>query len=113
MKVLVTGGRNYKNYAEVCRTLGQLYNQYGITLLIHGGADGADKLCDMWAKGVGVHTCRVDALWHHYDLAAGFKRNSVMLLLQPDLVVAFPGGSGTASMVQLAEKANLPIEKVL
>lgn len=113
MKVLVTGGRKYNDYAEVCRTLGQLHNNYGVTLLIHGGADGADKMCDIWAKNLGIHTCRVDALWHHYDLAAGFKRNSVMLLLNPDYVVAFPGGSGTAMMVQLAEKANLPIERVM
>jgi predicted Rossmann-fold nucleotide-binding protein len=91
MKVLVTGGRKYNDYAEVCRTLSQLHNNYGVTLLIHG----------------------VDALWHHYDLAAGFKRNSAMLLLNPDYVVAFPGGSGTAMMVKLAENAKLPIERVM
>ena len=113
MKVLVTGGRNYKDYAELTRVLNHFHNLYEFIVVIHGNAKGADELTEMWAKSNGIHTCKVDALWHYHELGAGFIRNTVMLELNPDYVIAFPGGPGTASMIQIAEKSNVPVEKVL
>jgi hypothetical protein len=31
---------------------------------------------------------------------------------KPDLVVAFPGGKGTADMVRRARKANVPVKEI-
>jgi len=30
---------------------------------------------------------------------------------QPDLVLAFPGGNGTADMIRRAEAANIPVKR--
>jgi len=44
---------------------------------------------------------------------AGPERNAAMLGLGPDLVVAFPGGSGTAGMVRLAKAAGVEVIECL
>ena len=42
--------------------------------------------------------------------AAGPKRNQQMLdEAKPDMVVAFPGGKGTAHMRQIAKAAGVPV----
>lgn len=38
--------------------------------------------------------------------------NRAMLELRPDLVVAFPGGTGTAHMVSLAKKFGIEVVEV-
>jgi SLOG family YspA-like protein len=108
VKAIVCGGREYADGALVKETLDPL----GITLLIEGGANGADSLAREWARARGTHTARVDALWEFHGKAAGPLRNTAMLLLNPDLVVAFPGGSGTESMVKLAEASGVKVIRV-
>lgn len=47
------------------------------------------------------------------DRSAGPKRNQRMLDKgKPDLVLAFPGGDGTADMVRKAKSAGVPIIEV-
>lgn len=102
MRVLVCGGRDFFGSVD-CLSL------IPITILIHGGAKGADMLADQWAKSRGIHRARVDALWDIYGKAAGYRRNAAMLLLQPEYCVAFPGGSGTAMMVKLCKDNNVEV----
>ena len=104
MRVLVTGGRDYKGDVTCL-------SQIDISILIHGDARGADTLAKQHAAIRGIHHAAVPALWDYYYRGAGFQRNSAMLLLQPDYCVAFPGGRGTASMVELCEKNNIPVWK--
>lgn len=102
--VLVCGGRDYRNRGLVNRTLDRL----GPGTVIHGAANGADTLAGEWAKARGVPCTpyppdrKLDGPGRDWK----FRRNKRMLLAsQPDLVVAFPGGPGTAHMVRTA-KAN-------
>lgn len=106
MKILICGGRDFQDLAAVKRALDALED---VRLVIHGAARGADLLGKAWALERGVHFAGVPALWEHYDKAAGFKRNAAMLLLQPDMVVAFPGGRGTADMIRQANAAGVPV----
>lgn len=80
-----------------------------ITMLIEGGADGADLLAEQWADANGIHYARVPALWHAHGRSAGPRRNEAMLLLSPDGVIAFPGGRGTAHMVRIATEAGIKV----
>jgi hypothetical protein len=53
------------------------------------------------------------AAWHEHGRGAGPIRNRQMLEEgRPDLVVAFPGGHGTAGMIKLALKAGVPVEMI-
>ena len=60
-------------------------------------------------------TARVGAVikqnkYGSYDAMAGSVRNALMLSDgKPDMVIAFPGGSGTADMVRQAEAARPPV----
>lgn len=109
MKVLVTGGRDYADWDTLQRVLAS----FPITSLAHGGASGADTMAGQWAGMNGVPNQAYPAAWRLHGKAAGVIRNKQMLdEFQPDLVVAFPGGYGTAHMVRIAENAGVPVVKI-
>jgi hypothetical protein len=104
VKVLVCGGRNYIDIPSVSRILDGLKP----TEIIHGGAPGADAIADMWAMANKIPVSMYKAKWEKYGRAAGPRRNQQMLEeAKPDVVVAFPGGKGTADMVRRAKKAGI------
>lgn len=105
--VVVTGGRSYVEQKVVYVALDQLLPQ--VALVISGDAHGADLWSQRWASDRYVHYARVAALWHVHGAAAGPIRNRAMLALRPDLVVAFPGGAGTADCVAAAAELGLAI----
>jgi len=81
--------------------------------LVTGDARGADALARSWALVYGVpHRCYV-AHWEKHGKAAGPLRNQRMLDENPvDLVIAFPGGAGTADMVRRAEAAGIEVRRI-
>jgi hypothetical protein len=103
----VCGGRAYASYEAVKRWLGK--SPKPITHIIHGNAPGADTLAGQWARETGVQEVSCPANWEVYGRGAGPRRNKAMLALGPDVVLAFPGGVGTASMVKLARAANVKV----
>jgi len=108
MKVLVCGGRAYSDKARVFEVLDKL--QPRPTLIIHGNARGADALAQLWAESRKVVFRKFNAKWKLYGPAAGSIRNREMLLKgEPNLVVAFPGGKGTADMVGAAAVCKVPV----
>ena len=110
-KILVCGGRDFKDYSFVADVLEEYHTERGgIEMLIQGGAQGVDFLAQEWAYENNVPCLRVPAQWYKYKKAAGPIRNTKMLHLgQPDLVIAFPGGKGTKSMTLLAEGAGIKV----
>jgi len=111
-RVLVCGGRSYGNIKAVFDTLSGL--QPEPELIIHGSASGADKIAQTWADSVGVCCWVYPAKWKKYGKAAGPMRNQVMIDEgKPDLVVAFPGGAGTADMIRRARAARIPVLQVV
>lgn len=110
VKWLVCGGRLFRDYAMLERVLESLgpYPDY----LIHGGATGADLGGDAWAYNRGIQPVRCNANWDHYGNRAGPIRNIKMLNLKPDLIIGFPGGRGTAHMLELGVKAGITTIKV-
>lgn len=112
--VLVTGGRTFHDKAKLHDAMNKLDERYGFTTLIHGGASGADTLAGAWAKEWGITVWVHPADWSKHGRAAGAIRNQDMLERgKPDLVVAFPGGAGTADMVRRAKAAGIAVHEVL
>ena len=113
-KVLVCGGRDFADREWMDRVLRFIDRHHARLLpgpigkIICGGAPGADTLAAEWAEGCGL-PCRVfPAVWLNHGKAAGPIRNQRMLDDgKPDLVVAFPGGRGTADMVRRAQAAGI------
>lgn len=107
MRVIVCGGRDFDNVAYVWSCLDKFHADNGITELMQGGARGVDTFARDWARNKGIkrYVCHAD--WETHGRAAGPKRNARMLEWKPDVVVAFPGGRGTADMVKRAKDANV------
>lgn len=112
-KVIVCGGRNFKDYERVQRELDFFHGEYGFAEVIHGCANGADTAAGRWAKEEGIKVREFPADWNKHGKAAGPIRNKQMLAEgQPDLVIAFPGGKGTANMISQAKAAGLRVEEI-
>lgn len=106
MRVLVTGGRDFADAGMVRDVLGSL----AISELIEGGARGADTLARQYARSRGVPVTTFRAEWRLFGPKAGLLRNQRMLDEgRPELVVAFPGGRGTADMVERARRAGVQV----
>jgi hypothetical protein len=110
MRVLVCGGRDFLDQRAVYDALDRLHERRGIDLVIEGGALGADRLARSWAGARGVPGKSYLAQWGAHGKGAGPRRNQRMLDDgKPDVVIAFPGGTGTADMVARARKAGLVV----
>lgn len=110
MRVLVCGGRDYVDAKAAFLALNILHAKRCVTALIHGGARGADSLGAAWATNNGIRTEKFAADWAAHGKGAGHIRNQRMLVEgEPELVVAFPGGRGTADMVRRAKAAGVPV----
>jgi hypothetical protein len=111
MRILVCGGRDYSNRSRIHEVLSEFDPLH--TTLIEGGAKGADELAYEFARLRQFDARTYFAKWNHYDKAAGHIRNEHMLMdSNPDIVIAFPGGRGTADMVRRAYKAGVPVREV-
>lgn len=107
---MVCGGRDYADW----NTIDSVLDLICPAVVIHGGARGADSLAGRWARethGVVEETFPAD--WDKHGKAAGPIRNQQMLDEgRPNLVVAFPGGAGTADMVRRSRSAGLLVLRV-
>ena len=113
MRVLVCGGRNFDNLGLVTEVLGALHQSTPITAVISGKAPGADTLGEKWAHMNNVPVVPFPADWAKHGRAAGPIRNQQMLDEgKPDMVVAFPGGTGTRDMCRRAISARIRIVEV-
>jgi hypothetical protein len=98
----------------------------GVTEIIHGDeTKGVDRRAKEWATGNRIKETPFPAAWGdletqpcvvkvgaggaRYNALAGFARNQRMVDSKPDLVVAFPGGKGTADAVARARAAGIEV----
>jgi len=111
MIVLVCGGRDFNDWALMTKVLDELHEKWKFKLLMNGQARGADQMSTEWAQKNWLPVCEWPANWSHLPKhSAGPIRNQSMLdFIKPNLLVAFPGGTGTADMVKKASMINLPV----
>lgn len=105
MKVAVIGSRTFKNYSLLRETLDNYYPQ--ISLIVSGGARGADSLGEKYAKEEGIQTLIFKPEWDKYGKSAGMIRNKY-IIDNADLVVAYWDGlsKGTKDSIDYATKLN-------
>lgn len=107
LRVLVCGGRDYTDADTLYAALDALPQPL---IIIHGAARGADTLAGLWAESRSQPQMPFPARWSEYGRAAGIYRNIEMLESgEPDLVIAAPGGRGTAHMVKIARAAGVQV----
>lgn len=105
---LVCGGRDFNNEELIFSTLDNL----AISCIVHGGAGGADSIAGKWSIARSVPEIIVPAKWN-MGKSAGVVRNGWMIkFIKIDHVVAFPGGRGTANMINISKKAGIRVTVV-
>lgn len=110
MKLAVVGSRGFDNYELLKLKLDTLHSKKPISLIISGGAIGADSLAERWAKENGVETKIFVPDWNKYGKSAGYRRN-VDIVDFSDAVVAFWDGisRGTQHSINIAKEKQKPI----
>lgn len=102
MRVLVCGGRDYADAANVATVLARIDAYYRIVVLIHGGAPGADRLAALWAMIHDIPVAEFLADWRAHGRAAGECAGGGMTHEGwPDLVVALVSYIGVWAMVAI------------
>lgn len=113
MRVIVTGSRHWNNRSKIADRLAELP---GNTTVVHGGAQGADKIAGQEAEKLGllveVHKPDYERWSKKY---APIERNQRMAELGADLCLAFwdQKSTGTANMIEEATKRGIPVEVIL
>lgn len=112
--VVVCGGRDYSDRARVYQILDAAILRLGLATVLQGGATGADALAKEWARERNVPIREFLADWTREGLKAGPLRNQRMLDQgRPEVVIAFPGGAGTADMVRRATQAGVRVVRIV
>lgn len=119
--LILCGDRNWTDRRPIAAFITTLPSGLG-TVVITGGASGADTIgCDL-SRDAGHRSIRMDAPWRFYGKRAGPIRNQWMLDVLQALVNAHPAAvadvhafhdhisssKGTADMLARARKAGVP-----
>ena len=110
MKLAVVGTRTFNNYWLLKEEL----NKYdSITEIISGGAKGADKLAEKYAKEYNISTKIFKASWDKYGKSAGFFRNTEIWKYADEGIAFWDGVSpGTKHSVSLSQVFNKKLKVI-
>ena len=113
-RIVVAGCRNYDNYSEAKKYINHCLSRIrkeNEIIIVSGGAEGADKLGELYAKENGFKIERYVAHWEKYGKSAGPRRNEEMAKIA-DFVICFWDGKsrGTKSMIECAKKQRKPLK---
>lgn len=120
-RVIVCGSREWQTSRPILDGLIAIYNRELRRFeVVHGGARGADYLAGQLAFWFGLSERPILADWDRLGRRAGFERNTRMLALSPNLVLAFKDGfdytlrrGGTEHMCRIALESNPPVPVLL
>lgn len=104
--VLFCGSRTWPSYPAVRDTMAHLRALIGDFTVLEGGASGADTFARIAAKILGLDWEEVKADWAKYFKRAGRIRNTEMLELAPEYVVAFWDGKSTGTLDTITKAVN-------
>lgn len=101
MKTAVIGSRSFNDYMFMKEVL----RFYTITLLISGGAKGADKLAERYADEHNIKKSIYLPDWEKHPKTAGILRNN-LIVSAAELVIAFWDGQSKGTKYTI-ERAKL------
>ena len=109
MKIAVVGSRTFNDYGLLKRIVSRIKP----TVIVSGGAQGADLLAERYARESGLELMVFKPNWKRFGRAAGPVRNKE-IVAAADLVIAFWDGKsfGTRSTLKLARKMGKPVHVV-
>lgn len=110
----ICGGRDFQNDAMFDGAMSQILELRGCpSRIIHGDARGADQIAGEWGRRMAIGVVAIPADWSGHGMKAGPLRNQLMLdTYKPAVVIAFPGGQGTADMVRRSRRTGADVIEI-
>lgn len=107
MKISIIGSRAFNDYDFLKKTILESIDVNDIDEIVSGGANGADKLGELFAEEFNKSTNIYLPDWEKYGKSAGFIRNAD-IIKNSDYVFAFWDGAskGTLNSINTAKKLN-------
>ena len=112
LRLIVAGGRDFTDYAVLCRVLQDWLARHAVgpVIIISGHARGADTLGERFAREQGHGLEIYPADWESFGKRAGFIRNSRMVAIADAAVAFWDGAShGTLDTIRKMRADNKPI----
>jgi hypothetical protein len=110
-KVIIAGSRGFKDYKFLCEICNKALSERTDIQIVSGGAWGADKLGERYARDYEHCLKQFPADWERHGRAAGYIRNEEMAKYADALICFWDGKSpGTKHMIDLGNKYNLKVK---
>ena len=107
MKLAVVGSRTFNDYDLLKSKLDEIHKRKPITVIVSGGAKGADSLAERWARENRIELLIFLPDWDKYGKKAGYLRNEDIVKNSDAVVAAWNGESkGTEHSINLAKEYN-------
>lgn len=111
MKLGIIGSRSFSDYTLLFKEVSKFEN---ITLIISGGAVGADLLGERYAKEHKIPTRIFYPDWNRFGKRAGFLRNLDIVRNSDHIIVFWNGISrGSQDSINKAKELNIPVTVIL
>jgi predicted Rossmann fold nucleotide-binding protein DprA/Smf involved in DNA uptake len=114
MKLGVVGSRGFNDYELMDKEIKNVANIFDIDTIISGGAMGADRLSETWAKKNDKEILIFYPDWEKFGKGAGMIRNR-SIVSNSDVLIAFWDGAstGTKNSIDRATKRGIPLYVVI
>lgn len=111
IKLAIIGSRSFRDKHKLELAINEL--NLDIATVVSGGAMGADKLGEEWAKNQGKKVELHLPEWAKYGRSAGIIRNKT-IVQSCDFCLAFWDGKskGTNSSIELCKKLKIPCKVI-
>lgn len=108
-KIGVVGSRNFTD----TRLLKEILSDYQPTVIISGGAKGADSIARQYAVDNKIEYVEYRPNWKHHGKSAGAIRNKI-IVQDSDLIIAFwdSVSKGTKITIDYAREIDVPLHIV-
>lgn len=108
MKVVICGSRSIKDPKAIQRAV-DASGFDPITEVVTGGAEGVDKMADVWSHDARIDRTVMYPNWGKYGRSAGYMRNERMIKYADAVIAIWDGKSkGTAHSIQIARNLGKP-----
>ena len=113
LKVVVAGGRDFKDYTLLEEKLNKLFSQRNDVVIVSEMAKGIDSLTVKYAEEHKLRVSEFPAEWQKYGNSSGFRRNIEMARFADACVCFWNGKSvGTKHMIDTAKRLNLNLRVI-
>lgn len=107
MRIAIIGSRTFEDYTVFKNILNEMRGdaEFAFDSIVSGGANGADKLAELYATEYNIPILVLPAQWDKYGKRAGYVRNQE-IWDNADFGIAFWDGKskGTAHSFAIAKK---------